>query len=165
MTGEAMEFSTKEFASWCFDNDVRLGTIISLGACHDGNECTQVMADLIDSHTDDELGRIFSAPDLAKWMKPFEAENEERYEYILQFLLDRRIYGFLVTVEIAVREYYDGGGRYSSSWGYFSIDQMYTEALDSFFCGALRHLIGKFRVKEKKKQLGSKPRTAAKGSR
>jgi hypothetical protein len=155
-----MELASREFGQWCFDHGVRIGTIIAVGCCHDGEDCIGALEDLIRDNENRRLAKIFSLPSL---MEPsYEIADDDgeeprhRRESVLQHLAQRDLNGFLVTVEQVVRTYDRRGRSFTFSWGHYRSEQIYTALLDSAFVHHLMDRIEKDQKKEKREAEKSK---------
>ena len=144
-----MNPQSKEFGSWCFNQSIRIGQIIWVGCCGDGECCTEQMKDLIDESDDDELAKLFGQKTVPAYIKQggFESDSERRSE-ILQFLIQRGCNGFVVTVERPVMRH-KGKSKYYS-WGYFHTERIYTPKLDESFVAQLEKVIAKMKRSDKK---------------
>lgn len=135
-----MRLNSVDFSEWCFNQAVRIGTILNVGASHDGESGNDSIEDLIDGHTDKELGEIFGKglsdqlsarlKDERKYSKGKKSlTSKERVAETLQYFVDNRMYGYVVYVERAVHTFRaDDSASYS--FGHMNVKLIYGDDLD-----------------------------------
>jgi hypothetical protein len=149
----------REFSMWAFDNSLRIEQIIPLSCAADADEASDVLESLIDDTEDERLSKLFGF-DVAKALKQWghddeEMEESERRSAILEMLMNRGMFGFLVKAETPVKRYMKEIASYS--WGYCTYEWLYADALDGAFVAKLSLWLDKCRKRDKKESKATNP--------
>jgi hypothetical protein len=141
-----MTIDSMEFATWCFDNGVRVAWILPVAAAHDGERATEILNEIIEDADTDGLAKIFG-DDVRPYLD--NADTSSRDD-MLEYFSSARITGFLVRVERQVRKYDTKcKGMYSSGWGYFSLETWITDTIGPEFIEKVRKWSDRLLAKEK----------------
>jgi hypothetical protein len=138
-----MNMNTREFSAWCFNEAVRVGTIINMASAHDGETATEALEDLLRECESDRLCELFG-----EGIRTYLALDDSTYA-ALEYLANRRIYGFVVEVHRAIRKYAANLKSSQYSWGYMATKLFYAESLDDAFVDRIQAWAGEQDDKER----------------
>jgi hypothetical protein len=130
-----MEINSLDFATWCFDNGVRIGWMLPVAAATDQDSATEILAEFAREADDDSLVKTFGEP-LRDCLADVEnpEDEEDVFLAVRDYILDRRLTGFLVRVERQVRRYDSlNKNMYAAGWGHFQMVTWYADAIGPEF--------------------------------
>ena len=119
---------TKKLIAFLQDNAAYISHIIPLAVAHDGTEATGLVTDWLDESTADEINEPFGLN--VAYAHDDDGDSASRRQRILGVMAERRLDGFLVFLQIPVREYNPSGKSWRSSLGHYREHVLYTHTLD-----------------------------------
>jgi hypothetical protein len=165
-----------EFASFAFDESIRVKSIIPLSCSGVGDSLSDPLEEWLEEEDDKEICAIFDPyaknPEwnLSKYLEEAKKETKKfkekwsdtkRDEEIGQWWIDNRIGGFLVTVETPIRDYRSNcwdkeKNKFTScsySWGHYTSQTFYTQDLNQDFIKQIKEWVDKMQKNWQDKAL------------